>query len=121
MSRTVEESRLVYEALMAAHAGAEADLKMLFAPYIKQAEKLGFRAFLRIEPELVVANGETLYARCVEVELRPVTRKAQATLKYAHKATAIKATDKYVELDDAEYCMAGVLEAAIEQARQAIA
>ena len=110
-----------HEALELAHADANTKISLLLRPYSKRAQLLGFKAFLKVEPETILANGEQVYARCVTIRLKPNTPKATLACKRDGVLYNIEATDRYVDLRDAEDCIAGVFEVALETARQAYA
>lgn len=98
-----------------AQAAGEAKLRAFLRPYMRRADKLGFKAFFNVEPEMIVANGTTIPARCVTIELRPVSLKAK---QFMHDVggTAIRGVDRYVELEDAEDCIGGAFTVALDVA-----
>lgn len=110
-----------HEALQLAHAEANGKIGHLLAPQRRAAKKLGFKAFIRVEPEVVLANGEQVYARCVQIKLVPNSPRATLACKRDGVLHSIQAEDRYVELEDAEACMVDVFDCAIEAAKQALA
>jgi hypothetical protein len=101
-----------------AQAEGERKLRVFLAPFRRRAHKLGFRPFFKVEPELLIANGTTIPTRLVTIKLVPESPKAKRFCKDCG-AEALLGTDRYVDLENAEECIAGAFEAALELAKGA--
>lgn len=110
----------VHELLAIEQANAEAVLRGFLRPYIRRAEKLGFKMFFSVEPVTIVANGTEIQTREITVRFQPESAKARVALKQNGDSHYIEAMDRYVDLKDFEQCLAGVLEVGLETAAQAV-
>lgn len=95
----------------------EKRLSIFFGRMQKEAEKAGYRAFVKIEPETTVVQGEVKATRAVTVELRPANARTGAALK-RNGARALQGTDRYEELVDAEACIRGCFDVAMDMAKE---
>lgn len=110
-----------HAALELATADAEAKLRDLIRPYLRQAQKLGFRSFFKVEPEVVLANGTTIFVRVVSIKLVAESPRAKSACYMGGRfRKAILAEGRYVELIDAEACIVDTFETAIETAKQVV-
>ena len=101
-----------------AQRAGEDKLRNFLRPYIGRARGMGWRPYFAVEPELILANGEQVMTRAVTIRLVPETAKAKAFCR-ENKATAIQATDRYVEMQDAEECIANVFGEVLDLAKGA--
>lgn len=106
--------------LQVAEGEAHVKLRNFLRPYIRRAEKLGFRPFFKVEPEMIVANGTVVPVRCVTIKLVPETPRAKSACMVNGQRCTIQAEDRYVDLKDAEACIAGAFDAALEHAKATV-
>lgn len=107
--------------LQVAEGEAHVKLRNFLRPYLRRAAKLGFRPFFKVEPEMIVANGTVIPVRCVTIKLVPESPRAKSgCTREGAGVCSIQAEDRYVDLKDAEACIAGAFEEALTFAKAAV-